>query len=79
MHAMRVARAYTGRTKIVKFEGQYHGVHDYALISVTPNDMSELGDSENRWAWRGAVAFPRPSARRSSRPAKTRWTSSAGF
>ena len=47
MHAMRVARAYTGRTKIVKFEGQYHGVHDYALISVTPNDMSELGDSEN--------------------------------
>ena len=45
MHAMRVARAYTGRNKIVKFEGQYHGVHDYALISVTPNDMSELGDA----------------------------------
>ena len=47
MHAMRIARAYTGRTKIVKFEGQYHGVHDYALISVGPNDMSELGDAEN--------------------------------
>ncbi|HEX8025868.1 MAG TPA: aspartate aminotransferase family protein, partial [Candidatus Limnocylindrales bacterium] len=47
MHAMRVARAYTGRNKIVKFEGQYHGVHDYALISVTPNDMAELGDAEN--------------------------------
>jgi glutamate-1-semialdehyde 2,1-aminomutase len=47
MHAMRVARAYTGRTKIVKFEGQYHGVHDYALISVTPNDMAELGDEDN--------------------------------
>ena len=47
MHAMRIARAYTGRNKIVKFEGQYHGVHDYALISVTPNDMSELGDQEN--------------------------------
>jgi glutamate-1-semialdehyde 2,1-aminomutase len=53
MHAMRVARAYTGRNKIVKFEGQYHGVHDYALISVTPDDMSELGDAENpvRLAW----------------------------
>jgi glutamate-1-semialdehyde 2,1-aminomutase len=53
MHAMRVARAYTGRTKIVKFEGQYHGVHDYALISVTPDDMAELGDAENpvRLAW----------------------------
>jgi len=47
MHAMRVARAFTGRTKIVKFEGQYHGVHDYALISVTPNDVSELGDDDN--------------------------------
>src|SRR5215212_498609 len=47
MHAMRIARAYTGRTKIVKFEGQYHGVHDYALVSVTPNDMAELGDAEN--------------------------------
>ena len=47
MHAMRVARGYTGRNKIVKFEGQYHGVHDYALISVTPNDMAELGDEDN--------------------------------
>jgi glutamate-1-semialdehyde 2,1-aminomutase len=46
MHAMRLARAYTGREKIVKFEGQYHGVHDYALISVGPDDMSELGDAD---------------------------------
>ncbi|HJW22071.1 MAG TPA: aspartate aminotransferase family protein [Candidatus Limnocylindrales bacterium] len=47
MHAMRVARAYTGRSKIVKFEGQYHGVHDYALISVTPNNVADLGDLDN--------------------------------
>ena len=47
MHTMRIARAYTGRTKIVKFEGQYHGVHDYALISVTPNEVGELGDEDN--------------------------------
>ena len=53
MHAMRIARAYTGRDKIVKFEGQYHGVHDYALISVGPDDMSELGDEDNpvRLTW----------------------------
>jgi glutamate-1-semialdehyde 2,1-aminomutase len=53
MHAMRIARAYTGRNKIVKFEGQYHGVHDYALISVAPDEMSELGDEDNpvRLAW----------------------------
>jgi len=62
MHAMRIARAFTGREKIVKFEGQYHGVHDYALISVSPDDMSELGDEDNpvRLAWGrgipGAVA-----------------------
>jgi len=49
MHAMRIARAYTGRTKIVKFEGQYHGVHDYALVSVTPNadQMGDLGSEDN--------------------------------
>jgi glutamate-1-semialdehyde 2,1-aminomutase len=46
MHLMRLARAYTGRDHIVKFEGQYHGVHDYALISVGPDDMSELGDAD---------------------------------
>ena len=46
MHAMRIARAYTGRDKIVKFEGQYHGVHDYALISVAPDNVSDLGDAE---------------------------------
>jgi len=47
MHAMRVARAYTEREKIVKFEGQYHGVHDYALISVSPDNVDELGDEDN--------------------------------
>lgn len=32
MSAVRVARAFTGRTKIVKFEGCYHGHSDLALI-----------------------------------------------
>ena len=63
MHAMRVARAYTGRTKIVKFEGQYHGVHDYALISVGPNDMSELGDAENPVALAWGRGIPEEVAR----------------
>ena len=34
MHALRVARAYTGREKIIKFEGMYHGFHDYLLFST---------------------------------------------
>lgn len=31
LYAMRFARASTGRTMILKFEGAYHGHHDYAL------------------------------------------------
>jgi glutamate-1-semialdehyde 2,1-aminomutase len=34
MHALRVARAYTGRERIIKFEGMYHGFHDYTLWST---------------------------------------------
>jgi glutamate-1-semialdehyde 2,1-aminomutase len=36
MHAIRVARGYTGKSKILKFEGHYHGNHDQVLVSVTP-------------------------------------------
>src|SRR5512139_92645 len=34
MHAIRVARAYTGRDLIVKFEGNYHGFNDHTLWST---------------------------------------------
>jgi glutamate-1-semialdehyde 2,1-aminomutase len=34
MGAIRVARGYTGRKKIVKFEGCYHGAHDYVLVKA---------------------------------------------
>lgn len=34
MHPLRVARAYTGREKIAKAEGAYHGGHDYVLQSL---------------------------------------------
>jgi glutamate-1-semialdehyde 2,1-aminomutase len=34
--ALRVARAYRGRDKVMKFEGGFHGTHDYALQSVSP-------------------------------------------
>ena len=34
MHALRVARAYTGKDKIAKAEGAYHGAHDYVLQSL---------------------------------------------
>jgi glutamate-1-semialdehyde 2,1-aminomutase len=34
MHALRIARAYTGREIIIKFEGMYHGFQDYTLFST---------------------------------------------
>ena len=36
MHGLRLARAYTGRDKVLKFEGAYHGGHDSVLVSVKP-------------------------------------------
>jgi glutamate-1-semialdehyde 2,1-aminomutase len=46
MVALRVARAYTGRTKILKFEGHYHGWSDGALASyhADPAQMGALDD-----------------------------------
>ncbi len=34
MHAIRLARGATGRSRIVKFEGHYHGGHDAVLIGL---------------------------------------------
>ena len=39
-YAMRTARAATGRSKVLKFEGAYHGNHDYSAFSVTPKALS---------------------------------------
>src|SRR5207253_2314760 len=42
LNAVRAARAFTGRSKIAKFEGAYHGTHDGVLVSVAP-DPSAAG------------------------------------
>src|SRR5215471_4795278 len=34
MMAARTARAFTGRSRVARFEGHYHGQHDAALVSV---------------------------------------------
>ena len=36
MMAMRLARAYTGKSKIVKIQGHFHGWHDYATVAMQP-------------------------------------------
>lgn len=46
MDALRVARAATGRDRVVKMEGSYHGHHDALLFSVVP-EADTLGLREN--------------------------------
>ncbi|MBI4174687.1 MAG: glutamate-1-semialdehyde 2,1-aminomutase [Candidatus Aenigmarchaeota archaeon] len=41
MSAVRVARAYTKKDKIIKFDGHYHGHHDYVLFSTSHMFRSE--------------------------------------
>ena len=36
MMALRLARAYTGKTKVLKFAGHFHGWHDYATAGQQP-------------------------------------------
>lgn len=43
MAAVRLARGVTGRPKIVKFEGHYHGWYDDVLVSAHPRDVASLG------------------------------------
>jgi glutamate-1-semialdehyde 2,1-aminomutase len=38
LYAMRAARAFRKRDKILKFEGGYHGMSDYALMSLAPKN-----------------------------------------
>jgi glutamate-1-semialdehyde 2,1-aminomutase len=47
MHSIRVARAYTGREKIIKFEGAFHGMHDYLLFSTASSAIAALGARRN--------------------------------
>jgi glutamate-1-semialdehyde 2,1-aminomutase len=55
MLALRLARAHTGRTKFLKFEGHYHGWYDPYLLNAhshppdqlgTPDDPARIPDSE---------------------------------
>jgi glutamate-1-semialdehyde 2,1-aminomutase len=50
-HALRIARAYTGREKFIKFEGQYHGMVDYFMFGTASSNEEILGPRDN---WRAA-------------------------
>ena len=40
-YALRIARAYTSRNKVMKFEGAWHGMHDYGLWATVPTTPSD--------------------------------------
>lgn len=48
-HAIRLARAYTGKTKLIKFEGHYHGWLDEEKVSCEALAPSELGPRNKPW------------------------------
>ncbi len=54
MSAIRLARAYTGRQKIVKFDGGYHGAYDYALVSAG-SGVAHYGLADTQGALRAAT------------------------
>ena len=47
MLALRLARAHTGRTKFLKFEGHYHGWYDPYCLSGHSHPIDQLGPPEN--------------------------------
>jgi glutamate-1-semialdehyde 2,1-aminomutase len=60
MHSVRLARAATGRDKILKFEGAYHGLHDAALVSVKPH-APDYGDVNAPTSVPGGLGVPKAS------------------
>ena len=67
-YALRVARAYTGRNKILKFEGAWHGMHDYGLWGTVPAGASAVPARDARLGRRAAARPARPCC---SRPSTT--------
>jgi glutamate-1-semialdehyde 2,1-aminomutase len=46
LHTMRLAKAFTGKPKLIKFEGSYHGAHDSLLYSLSPK-LAAAGKRES--------------------------------
>jgi glutamate-1-semialdehyde 2,1-aminomutase len=58
MDAIRVARGFTGREKLLKFEGGYHGHHDDVLVSIQP-PRDVMGPMESPTTVPATAGMPR--------------------
>jgi glutamate-1-semialdehyde 2,1-aminomutase len=57
LHCLRLARAYTRRSKILKFEGNFHGYHDQVMYAIgTPAD--QLGPETSPTRFPGSTGMP---------------------
>jgi len=57
MHCIRLARAFTGRTKLLKIEGNFHGYHDQVMFSIgAPKE--KLGPLEHPAAPAASAGIP---------------------
>ena len=61
-NAVRLARTCTGRSKILKFEGGYHGWHDELALSVRPSPEQVAGSNELRAIPVSSGALPEHAA-----------------
>ena len=61
--AIRLARAFTGRTKILKFEGHYHGSHDYVLVNTASTPIAALGSRTHPYVIPGSWGIPEETLR----------------
>src|SRR6266852_4973731 len=56
MHCLRLAPPYTGRSKLLKFEGNSHGYHDQVMFAIgTPAD--QLGPETNPTLYPGSAGL----------------------
>src|SRR5204862_8359509 len=58
MLALRLARAHTGRTKLLKFEGHYHGWYDPYCLNGHSHPAHELGPKENHTRFPDSEGIP---------------------
>ncbi|MBI3861841.1 MAG: aspartate aminotransferase family protein [Planctomycetia bacterium] len=57
MHCLRLARACTGRSKILKIEGHFHGYHDQVMFSIgTPADQLAEESAPARYPGSAGIA-----------------------
>lgn len=61
-HALRIARAYTGREKFIKFEGQYHGMVDYFMFGTASSSLEKLGRRDDGRAEANTLGIPKAIA-----------------